>query len=205
MEGASRLRISDWTQWVVGLYRYVLEPILTFVGDCIIFFFRGIGSLIARSVRAVKTRREEMARKKAREKEEKLRGDVITLLGIARREVSAAQKKSGDPEVRAVLEEFREAMEEYWALLEERTGDLNVIRYRLEEIIDMARQVEIPENHWYKVLGVMPDASDEQVTRLYRQLARIYHEDMNQADTGIDVGKFKEISEAYRTIKSMRG
>ena len=51
----------------------------------------------------------------------------------------------------------------------------------------------------YKVLGVSPDASDEEVKRAYRALAKKYHPDMNPGDKEAEA-KFKEATEAYSVL-----
>ena len=56
----------------------------------------------------------------------------------------------------------------------------------------------------YQVLGVSPNASDEQIKNAYRELARKYHPD-NYAESPLaDLAseKMKEINEAYETIQS---
>jgi len=53
----------------------------------------------------------------------------------------------------------------------------------------------------YKVLGVPPDASDEEIKRAYRQLAKRYHPDMNPGDAEA-ARKMNEINEAYDQIKN---
>ena len=58
----------------------------------------------------------------------------------------------------------------------------------------------------YKVLGVSPDASDEEIKAAYRALAKKYHPD-NYADSPLaDMAseKMKEINTAYDTIQSIR-
>ncbi len=61
-------------------------------------------------------------------------------------------------------------------------------------------------NDPYKVLGVSPSATDEEVKRAYRQLAKKYHPDKYAdsplADTASE--KMKEINEAYDTILQER-
>ena len=58
----------------------------------------------------------------------------------------------------------------------------------------------------YIVLGVKPDASDEEIKRAYRELARKYHPDNYQNNPLADLAeeKMKEINEAYDTITKMR-
>ncbi len=58
----------------------------------------------------------------------------------------------------------------------------------------------------YKVLGVSKDASDEEIKKAYRELARKYHPDNYQNNPLSDLveEKMKEINEAYDTIKKQR-
>lgn len=48
---------------------------------------------------------------------------------------------------------------------------------------------------YYKILGVPPDASDDEIRKAYYRLAHKYH-----PDKGGDAEKFKEINEAYRVL-----
>ncbi len=54
----------------------------------------------------------------------------------------------------------------------------------------------------YKVLGVSPDASSDEIKKAYRKLSRIYHPDANINNPNKDQAeaKFKEIQEAYNQI-----
>ena len=53
----------------------------------------------------------------------------------------------------------------------------------------------------YKVLGVSPDASDEEIKRAYRRLAKEYHPDRNPGDA-YAAKKMQEINAAYEQIKN---
>ncbi len=53
----------------------------------------------------------------------------------------------------------------------------------------------------YKVLGVNPDASDEEVKRAYRRLAKKYHPDLNPGDQEA-ARKMQEVNAAYEQIKN---
>ena len=53
----------------------------------------------------------------------------------------------------------------------------------------------------YKVLGVSPDASDEEIKQAYRTLAKKYHPDRNPGDQEA-ARKMQEINAAYDQIKN---
>lgn len=61
------------------------------------------------------------------------------------------------------------------------------------------------ENEWlskdfYKVLGVSKDATEQEITKAYRKLARQYHPDLNKTKEAEE--KFKDISEAYDVLSN---
>lgn len=51
----------------------------------------------------------------------------------------------------------------------------------------------------YKTLGVARDASQDDIKRAYRKLAKKYHPDINPGNESVEV-KFKEISQAYNLL-----
>lgn len=57
----------------------------------------------------------------------------------------------------------------------------------------------MPDKNYYKTLGVARDATEKDIKRAYRRLARKHHPDVNPGDKGAEQ-KFKEISEAYEVL-----
>ncbi|HHH36278.1 MAG TPA: J domain-containing protein [Gammaproteobacteria bacterium] len=52
---------------------------------------------------------------------------------------------------------------------------------------------------YYKIMGVAPDASQEDIKRAYRKLARKYHPDVSKEEDAEE--RFKEVNEAYEVLK----
>jgi len=52
---------------------------------------------------------------------------------------------------------------------------------------------------YYEVLGVKRDASEDEIKKAYRRLARKYHPDVNPGDQAAE-GKFKDVNEAYQVL-----
>src|SRR3954469_14264132 len=55
------------------------------------------------------------------------------------------------------------------------------------------------EKDYYKALGVAKDASQAEIKKVYRKLARNLHPDKNPGDPKAEA-RFKEVSEAYDVL-----
>src|SRR3954454_18307234 len=63
----------------------------------------------------------------------------------------------------------------------------------------MAPQREWFETDFYEVLGVAPSASEKDITRAYRKLAKQYHPDANPGNKEAEE-KFKSVAAAYDVL-----
>ncbi len=63
----------------------------------------------------------------------------------------------------------------------------------------MAPQREWFEKDYYSELGVSKDATDKEITRAYRKLAKQFHPDANPGDASAEA-RFKEISSAHDVL-----
>ena len=57
------------------------------------------------------------------------------------------------------------------------------------------------EKDFYKALGVSKEATDEEIKKAYRKLARQYHPDRNPGDKAAE-DRFKEVGEAYQVLSN---
>lgn len=55
---------------------------------------------------------------------------------------------------------------------------------------------------YYEVLGITKDATEDEIKRAYRKLAREYHPDVSKEEKEVAEEKFKEISEAYEVLSN---
>lgn len=57
----------------------------------------------------------------------------------------------------------------------------------------------VSKRDYYDTLGVGKNATDDEIKKAFRKLAKKYHPDVNQSDSSSEA-KFKEISEAYEVL-----
>ncbi len=57
----------------------------------------------------------------------------------------------------------------------------------------------MPDSDYYKTLGVSREASDDEIRKAYKKLARKYHPDVKPGDETA-TKKFKQIQEAYAVL-----
>jgi len=58
----------------------------------------------------------------------------------------------------------------------------------------------MPKRDYYEILGVSENASQDEIKRVYRDLAKKYHPDANKGNKDAE-SRFKEISEAYNVLR----
>jgi molecular chaperone DnaJ len=58
----------------------------------------------------------------------------------------------------------------------------------------------LAKRDYYEVLGVSRDATEDEIKKAFRKLARKYHPDVNKDDKNA-AEKFKEINEAYEVLR----
>src|SRR6267378_3230137 len=61
----------------------------------------------------------------------------------------------------------------------------------------------MPQNDYYKTLGVARAADAEEIRKAYRKLARKYHPDLNPGDKSSE-DRFKNVQEAYDILSDSK-
>mmetsp|Transcript_12328 Transcript_12328/g.18390 ORF Transcript_12328/g.18390 Transcript_12328/m.18390 type:complete len:368 (-) Transcript_12328:103-1206(-) len=59
------------------------------------------------------------------------------------------------------------------------------------------------EDHAYKVLGLEKGATEAEIKRSYRILAKKYHPDICKGEADACLAKFREVADAYQTIRNL--
>ncbi len=79
----------------------------------------------------------------------------------------------------------------------------SVLEPRSEKISAESALAKSKEKDLYAVLGVARDASEDEIRKAYRNLARKYHPDLNPDDR-VAEERFKEISQAYEVLSDTK-
>jgi len=66
---------------------------------------------------------------------------------------------------------------------------------------EMPDQIHVKKTNYYDILSIKPDATQDQIKKMFKRLSLAYHPD-TAADTGVDGDRrFRTIIEAYETLK----
>ncbi|XP_067136171.1 dnaJ homolog subfamily B member 9-like [Centruroides vittatus] len=68
----------------------------------------------------------------------------------------------------------------------------------IAETAILKQGLSIMENNYYNILGLSSDASEKEIRKAYRELAKIYHPDRNTEKDAEE--KFREIVQAYEVL-----
>jgi DnaJ-domain-containing protein 1 len=133
------------------------------------------------------------------------RGELAGLLASARERIAVTRSRNDHPPVQETLDALEETLAEYESLLGDGSVDLDRLKTKIRELEMLAEEMESDVGEPFRVLGVRPHATVDQVRKVYRALARIYHDDAREYRPGVDPDRFKEISTAYARILDSLG